>query len=230
MLLGSAFPYSIDVDWMSYLITAVVAYLLGSIPTGFLVGKAKGIDLRKVGSGNIGATNALRILGKKAGIAVLVIDALKGFVACFWAAPAVQTLLKAPAPEHRDHLLVMAAACAVLGHMYTCWLYFKGGKGIATTGGVFAALAPTAVLLTLAGWIVVFVTTRYVSVASIAAAFLLPVMVWWRGGSLLLVALTTGISILALWKHRENMRRLMKGTENRFDFRGKKDSNHPKSS
>ena len=136
------------------------AYLLGSIPTGFLVAKAKGIDIRSVGSGNIGATNAMRVLGKPAGIFVLLMDALKGFAACAWLAPLLYNLL-APhfsglAPLFRDtpaetqaHFIVLAGIFAVLGHNYTCWLKFKGGKGIATTAGVYLALAPWAVLVAL---------------------------------------------------------------------------------
>ena len=114
-------------DWAGYIATALAAYLLGSIPFGFLMGKAKGIDLRQVGSGNIGATNALRILGRPAGIAVLVLDGLKGYAGVAWLVPLLMSGL-ALDPGQREPLMVVAGVCAVLGHNYTCWLYFKGGK------------------------------------------------------------------------------------------------------
>src|SRR5882762_7931187 len=145
---------------LAYLLTALGAYLLGSIPFGFLVAKAKGIDIRSVGSGNIGATNAMRVLGKPAGIFVLLMDVLKGYLACALMPPLVvlcvlPSICQMP-PDFYDnaahyldahaefamHLKVIAGIGAVLGHNYTCWLKFKGGKGIATTGGVYLALAP----------------------------------------------------------------------------------------
>ena len=126
------------------LIVAFGAYLLGSIPFGFLVAKAKGIDIRSVGSGNIGATNAMRVLGKPMGIFVLLMDAVKGYAACAflpplvygWVAPhysGFYVLFEKGSPDSQMRLYVIAGVCAVLGHNYTCWLKFKGGKGIATT-------------------------------------------------------------------------------------------------
>jgi acyl phosphate:glycerol-3-phosphate acyltransferase len=207
------------VDLLSYSVTALSAYLLGSIPTGFLVGLVFGIDIRKEGSGNIGATNAMRILGKRAGSFVLAMDALKGYAACAWVALLVQNTMGAPSKDHTEYLLVVAGLCAVMGHNYTCWLKFKGGKGIATTAGVFGALVPSAVLLTVVVWVLVLILTRYVSLASIAAAFTLPVMVWWRSGSLLYLGTISIISVIALYKHRSNMQRLLHGTENRFTWK-----------
>ena len=127
------------------LITLVLlSYLLGSIPTGFLVAKAKGVDIRSVGSGNIGATNVFRILGKGPGIIVLSVDALKGALAVILT-PVVVGDPPCPCYAHElTQAQVLAGICAILGHNYTCWLKFKGGKGIATTAGVFAALAPAA--------------------------------------------------------------------------------------
>ena len=118
--------------------------------------------------------------------------------------------------RHMEYLLVVAGLCAVLGHNYTCWLGFKGGKGISTTGGVFGALVPSAVLFTLVAWVLVLMVTRYVSLASIAAAFILPVMVWWRSGSPIYLGTISIISVIALYKHRTNMQRLFNGTEHRF--------------
>ncbi len=203
-------------DLLSYSVTALLAYLLGSIPTGYLAGRIFGIDIRKEGSGNIGATNVLRILGKGAGSFVLAIDALKGFAACAWLAPMVQHAIGAPPTDRTEYLLALAGLCAVMGHNYTCWLGFKGGKGISTSAGVFGALVPYAVLITVVVWVLVLALTRYVSLASIAAAFTLPVMVWWWSGSYLYLGAISIISVVALYKHRSNMQRLLNGTENRF--------------
>src|SRR5207237_10625106 len=147
---------------LGYVLTVVVAYLLGSIPTGYLVAKARGIDIRSVGSGNIGATNAFRVLGKTAGITVLAIDGLKGFLACRFVA-------FGPGAPSEMHQMV-AGLFAILGHNYTCWLRFKGGKGIATTAGVLLALAPTAFAIALTTFLIVLGLSRYVSLSSIVAA------------------------------------------------------------
>src|SRR5215469_8149390 len=157
------------------MLTVVVAYLLGSIPTGFLVGKARGIDIRTVGSGNIGATNALRVLGKPAGISVLLIDGLKGWLAVEVAAGLVKSLVYPNAgPVESEWFRITAGIAAILGHNYTCWLNFKGGKGIATSAGVLVALVPWAALIAVGAWILAFILGRYVSLASIIAAFILP--------------------------------------------------------
>ena len=196
------------------LITQVLlSYLLGSIPTGFLVAKAKGVDIRSVGSGNIGATNVFRILGKPAGIFVLSVDALKGYWAVWlsrWFAHGVDL-------HTGVHLQLEVAAgfAAILGHNYTCWLKFKGGKGIATTAGVFAALAPAAFGIALAAWLVVFAVSRYVSLASIVAAVALPLAVWLTGNSALLTGVSTALGALAIYKHKANIQRLLAGTESR---------------
>ena len=201
---------------LAYILTALAAYLLGSIPTGFLVAKAQGIDIRSVGSGNIGATNAMRVLGKPAGIFVLLMDALKGYAACSWL---VVLMLKffTIAPEQVGTLQIMAAIAAVLGHNYTCWLKFKGGKGIATSAGVYLALAPWALLIALMVFILAVLLTRYVSVGSIAAGVALPTAVWiMTPHNMLLGIVTTALGALAIYKHRANIRRLMAGTENRL--------------
>jgi acyl phosphate:glycerol-3-phosphate acyltransferase len=198
---------------LSYILTALGAYLLGSIPTGFLVAKAKGIDIRSVGSGNIGATNAMRVLGKPAGIFVLLMDAAKGFAAVWLA-----TLwLNGNSNADLQTLRVVAGIFAVLGHNYTCWLKFKGGKGIATTAGVYLALAPWALLVALAVFILAIVLTRYVSVGSIAGAIALPATVWvMTPHNLFLGIVTTALGALAIYKHKSNIQRLIAGTENRL--------------
>ncbi len=200
---------------LAFVVIAVAAYLLGSIPTGYLVARVKGIDIRAVGSGNIGATNVFRILGKPAGILVLVGDGLKGFAACSWLADFVVQPF-AVAPDKIECLKIVAGICAVLGHNYTCWLKFKGGKGIATSAGVFFALAPLAAGIALGTWIVVFALSRYVSVASIVAAAALPVAVWLTKDSLFLGIVTTALGLLAIFKHKSNIQRLLNGTERRL--------------
>ena len=199
-----------------YLLTALGAYLLGSIPFGLLAAKAKGVDLRTAGSGNIGATNAMRVLGKPAGIVVLLLDALKGYAAAAWLPHLVITLLGASSPEP-ELLPLLAGICAVLGHNYTCWLRFKGGKGIATTGGVYLALAPWAVLIALVVFLIAVGLTRYVSVGSIAAAVALPTAVWiLKPADPCLCIVTSALGVLAIYKHKSNIQRLRAGTENRL--------------
>jgi glycerol-3-phosphate acyltransferase PlsY len=201
------------------LITAVAAYLLGSIPTGYLVGIAKGIDVRKVGSGNIGATNAFRILGKGPGIFVLVADGLKGWVAVALFPLLVHKLFDAATAwdtQTAEWLKIIAAICVILGHNYTCWLKFKGGKGIATSAGVLAALVPLALVISLSTWIIVCLLTRYVSAASIAASLILPLATYVAGYGWLLTAVTGVMCALAVYKHKANISRLMNGTENRL--------------
>ena len=207
-------------QWFAYLVVALAAYLLGSIPTGYLVARAKGIDIRTVGSGNIGATNAFRVLGKAAGTAVLIADGCKGYTACAWLCNALLRVLNVPSAEVETHQIV-AGIAAVLGHNYTCWLWFKGGKGIATTAGVYFALAPLSVGIAIGTWIVFFLTTRFVSVASLASAVALPAAVWLTKDSLLLGVVTTALGLLAIFKHHSNIQRLLAGTENRVRF-GKK--------
>ena len=199
------------------LFIVVVSYLLGSFPTGFLVARARGIDIRQHGSGNIGATNVFRTLGRKWGTLVFAGDVLKGV-----AAVRLAILLAQYAGEATPQVAGMVAAiCCVVGHCFPCWLRFKGGKGIATSAGVLIGLVPLETLVILLTWLLVFYTTRYVSLASIAASIMLPVAV--------LVILTphvaTGspvfyftlaMAILVVARHRANIRRLLAGEESRF--------------
>jgi glycerol-3-phosphate acyltransferase PlsY len=208
------------VDVAAYVFTAIVGYLLGSIPTGYLVGKAKGVDLRTVGSGNIGATNVFRTLGKGLGILVLVIDGLKGYAACAWLPDMVFRYLTQKHGPHDagfyDVLRIAGGLGAVLGHNYTCWLKFKGGKGIATSAGMLAALVPVAFIIILVIWIVMFAVTRYVSVASITGAVALPFAAYFTKNSGTIVLVTAFMAALAVYKHRSNIQRLLNGTESRF--------------
>lgn len=198
----------------SYIFALLGAYFLGSLPTGFLVARAKGIDIRKVGSGNIGATNAMRILGRPAGSFVLLVDALKGFAAVCLCAFLGR---KFYATADLETLCIVAGIGAVLGHNYTCWLKFKGGKGIATTAGVYLALAPWALLVALVVFILSVVLTKYVSVGSVTSAIALPATVWvMTPHNVFLGSVTTALGALAIYKHKSNIQRLMKGTENRI--------------
>jgi len=215
------------VDPLAYIVTAVGAYLLGSIPTGFLVAKARGVDIRAAGSGNIGATNAFRVLGAAAGSFVLIVDGLKGYAASAWLAGFVHDLLGghgSASAAAREGLMILAAIAAILGHNYTCWLKFKGGKGIATSAGAFFALAPLAAGIALSSWVVVFVTSRFVSVASLAASVALPAAVWFSDAGLLFKWVTTAAGVLAIYKHKSNIERLLAGTESRVNFSKKDDS------
>ncbi|HEY1790201.1 MAG TPA: glycerol-3-phosphate 1-O-acyltransferase PlsY [Verrucomicrobiae bacterium] len=205
---------------LSYIVVAVAGYLLGSIPTGFLVAKARGIDIRAVGSGNIGAANTFRAIGRSAGIFVLLMDALKGFAAvelCNLILP----LFGITDPGVMIHYRVVAGIFAVLGHNYTCWLGFKGGKGIATTAGVYLALVPWSVFFGLMAFIVGVIVTRYTSVGSILAALILTLVVCLTQHDLTLIIVTIALCTLAILKHRTNIQRLIAGTENRIQF-GKK--------
>jgi glycerol-3-phosphate acyltransferase PlsY len=187
---------------------------LGSIPSGFLVGKARGIDIRKLGSGNIGATNVFRNLGKPAGSFVLFADALKGWVAAFVLSRLVANRFAFPS-EDFEWLAVVAGVCAILGHNYTCWLHFKGGKGVATSAGVLIALVPWSLVIILSIFLLVFAISKYVSLGSIAAAISLPIAAWATKESLTMILIMCGLSALAIFKHRANIVRLMNGTEHR---------------
>lgn len=206
---------------VGYILAVLVAYLLGSIPTGFLVAQARGIDIRTVGSGNIGATNVFRYLGTPAGVFVLLADALKGWLAVVVAANLVcGWFYPAAGPQAREWFRIVAGVAAILGHNYTCWLYFKGGKGIATSAGVLAAFVPWALLIALGVFIIVFALSRYVSLGSVSAAFALPFATWLTGQSTTMIMVTAALGALAIYKHKANIKRLLNGTESRIS--GKK--------
>ena len=197
---------------------AALGYLLGSCPSGYLIGRSRGIDIRQHGSGNIGATNVLRVLGKKWGYLVFFLDALKGFLAvriAFLLATAVSEM------KRPEILGIIAAVACILGHTFPVWLRFRGGKGVATSAGVLLGLMPVAVVSVFIIWVVLFKLTRYVSIASIAASAALPFFVELylqinalHGRSLLPFSIL--IAAVVLWRHRSNMQRLMHGTEQRF--------------
>ena len=191
-------------DYIIMAILLVTAYLLGSVPTGLLLGKAYGIDVRKEGSGNIGATNLYRTLGRRVGVLTLVGDCLKGLIPVV----VVQSFM----PEYAAWV-GLAAFC---GHVFSVFLRFKGGKGVATALGVFLALAPLAVAIALLVFILLMLIWRYVSLGSIAAAATMPLAVTLLGGGKVLTVVTLIIALVVIAKHYENIKRLLAGTENRF--------------
>jgi glycerol-3-phosphate acyltransferase PlsY len=200
-------------------LVAGTGYLLGSIPTGYLAARSRGMDIRKVGSGNIGATNVMRVLGKPVGLLVLLADAAKGALACL-VLPWLATRWLGPVPAGAAERLALAAgAGAILGHNYTCWLGFKGGKGIATSAGVILVLMPKALGICLGVWLVVFGLSRIVSLASIVAAIALPLAAWWLDRSQAIVGVAAFLGVLAIFRHRANIQRLLAGTEPRVGRR-----------
>jgi acyl phosphate:glycerol-3-phosphate acyltransferase len=203
----------------AFIVVVTGAYFLGSIPTGYLVGKARGVDVRTLGSGNIGATNVFRVLGKPAGFFVLAIDATKGYIACTILVRWIALSFGLAESSWTGDLALAGGVAAVLGHNYTCWLKFKGGKGIATSAGVLLALVPLGLFIALGTWFIVFFVSKYVSLASIVAALVLPIGVWLTGGNGRLISLCATLSALAIYKHRSNIQRLLNGTENRVGAR-----------
>ena len=204
-----------------YLIAALQAYLLGSIPWGFLAGRMQGVDLRKEGSGSTGATNALRILGKKWGYTVFALDAFKGWLAVMVAFYIALKFYGAPQAIVINSG-VLGAIFAMVGHTYPVWLRFQGGKGIATAAGIMLALFPPPVFaFGLLVWLTLFYSTRYVSVASLGAAVALPTGaagMWALGqGDPLRTSIAGVMCLLAIWRHKTNITRLFAGTEKRFE-------------
>ena len=212
---------------MAFVLAAAAAYLLGSIPFGYLLVLAvRKQDIRSSGSGNIGATNVLRSGARGLGILTLLLDAGKGYAAV--------VLVRAFATRHVGagplvaELAAIAATYAVVGHVYPVWLLGKGGKGVATALGVFMALAPMSALCATAVFLLVFLLFRYVSLASIASAVSFPLFVWLWGGllhradwNLALLASALVVPAIILGKHAANIDRLLKGTEYRFGSKGK---------
>jgi glycerol-3-phosphate acyltransferase PlsY len=197
--------------------SVLIGYLLGALPFGYLVARAHGVDIFKAGSGNPGATNVKRVLGDKfgakgrrAGNLVFALDALKGALAAGWA-----MLPFVPAPDAR--LLGLAGVvAAVLGHSFSVFTHFKGGKGVATAAGGLVVLMPLSCLVGAAVWALTFLITRYVSLGSVLAAIAVPLVSWWRGNPLPLTVVAAALGLFVIVRHRENIRRLLNGTESRF--------------
>ncbi|MEN9361722.1 MAG: glycerol-3-phosphate 1-O-acyltransferase PlsY [Verrucomicrobiota bacterium] len=195
------------------------AYLIGAIPFGLIIGKMKGVNIREHGSGNIGATNVLRVLGKPLGITCFVLDFGKGLVPVLLA----QELCRRHAQDWIDWLPLTAVFATVLGHVFSCFVNFKGGKGVATSAGAIMAVAPLPTAIALIVWLLVFRLSGYVSLGSIVAAIALPLCAVFQGRlygseklplpSLILFAV---MAILVIWLHRANIARLRQGTESSF--------------
>lgn len=184
----------------------ILSYLIGSIPFGLLVGKLAGIDVRTGGSGNIGATNVSRMLGKKLGIVTLILDCLKGFLPIFFASAFI--------PQASGQIVVMLCGImAVLGHMFPIYLGFKGGKGVATALGVFLFLSPPAIGISLVVFVVSVAVTGFVSAGSLLASGLFPLWLWILGQPVIMVIAGGVIAVLIWAKHHENIVRLMQGKE-----------------
>jgi len=189
------------------------SYLLGSIPFGWLLGRAAGVDLRKTGSGNIGATNVFRCVGKKLGVLAFALDALKGFAPAFFFPMAMRPGLQEAVPAWAG---LACGVAAVAGHNWPVWLKFKGGKGVSTSVGMLLGVAPAAAGIGLGVFSVVVVATRWVSLASILAAVAVGGCGWWLYGAQrppVVAATLSALVLWVVWRHRANIGRLLKGTE-----------------
>lgn len=185
----------------------IVSYLCGSIPIGYVLGKLRGIDIREHGSGNIGATNVMRVLGRKTGILVLFLDMLKGLLPVLYIT--FQT-------DSNRMVLYLSGVAAILGHMYPLWLKFRGGKGVATSLGVFLALVPRTVVIGVLVFAVVVGIWRMVSLGSIVSAVLVPVLCFLYEGDIVLGTVAAVLGLLIIFRHRENLRRIVSGRENKI--------------
>jgi glycerol-3-phosphate acyltransferase PlsY len=192
---------------VNQVIALVVAYLLGSIPFALIAGKLHGVDLRTTGSGNLGATNVFRTLGRTAGITVMVLDIAKGAAAVLVAV----ALTDNPWP-------LVAGALAILGHVFPVWTNFKGGKGVAVGAGALIGLVPAASGVLIVLWFVIVLTTRYVSIASIVCAIAAAPLAWAFGAPWSYVVFIALAGLFVIWKHRENIVRLSRGEENRISL------------
>lgn len=203
------------------LITGFASYLIGSIPAGYIAGRIVGIDIRTVGSGNIGATNVTRVLGKRYGYPVFIVDFLKGFAAVGMAIMIAKRTQPVLIPSERELFGVVGAVACVLGHSFPVWLGFKGGKGVAASAGALFGLMPFVALIAVAVWLIIFYLTRYVSVASMTAALAVPITIL----SMMFLGQTDGTTLLyfsiclaavVIFRHRSNLSRLVRGAEPRF--------------
>ena len=200
-------------------LAVALAYLLGSVPFGYLISRfGAGRDVRQEGSGNIGAANVTRVVGKGAGLLTLLLDAGKGFLAVW--------ITRSLAPDHASWLMA-AALAAIVGHMYPVWLGFRGGKGVATAAGAFLLISWKAVAGAGAVWVIAMVTWRYASLASVLAAVTLPLLIHllYAPGHTPSRAISVGTvvaSLLVIWRHRRNLQRLILGVEPRFERKNKR--------
>lgn len=218
-------------------LAAVMGYLLGALPFGWLIARQFGINIFEHGSKNPGATNVKRVLGekfgakgKRAGDAAFVLDALKGALAAGWPlwflgggmvlggtrADGTDGVLYAGSQSHAVAAAITGLVFALIGHSFSCWTRFKGGKGVATSAGGLIVLLPFPTLLAVIAWLTVFQTSRYVSLASIVSSFVLPAAAWLLGAPPPFAILATLLGVFVIMRHRTNIERLLAGTENKF--------------
>ena len=187
----------------------LLGYLAGSVPFAYLLARLRGVDVRFAGSGNVGAANVLRTTGAWRGVIVMILDMLKGFGA----------VALAHGVSSNNATIALSGAAAIVGHIYPLWLRFHGGKGVAVAAGVFTLLSPGATAMAAAVFLAIAWITRYISLASIAATLALPPAAWILGSPNAVVFVAAGASILILFRHRTNWRRLRAGTERRMGAR-----------
>ena len=219
------FPYTV------FIISLLAAYLIGSLPFGFWIAKLKGIDIRDHGSGNIGATNVFRNLGPRYGVLVLILDIAKGLLPVLIGSSVILKKIPIdPAVVNDKEALegfvyVTLAISTIIGHNYTFWLGFKGGKGIATSAGALIPFLPQVLIGSFIIWIVVFFTSRYVALASILAALSLPILTYLLDHNYIFPDINSSLPVLlfgvlaglmALWRHKSNIQRIIKGEEDKF--------------
>ena len=194
---------------MNLIVLTIIAYVLGAVPFGLLVAKSKGVNIREHGSGNIGATNVFRVVGKGWGIFTFLLDALKGFVPAYFF-----PLLGGVDPAFG----VLFGGAAIVGHTFPVFLKFKGGKGVATSAGMILGVASFSVGIAFAAWLITVFASRYVSLASIVAAITVGVAVWFdpKLDNAVIPSAISVMALLVIWLHRANIKRLLNGTENRF--------------
>ncbi len=204
---------------ISYIFGLVISYLIGSIPFGYVIAIAKGVDVRKEGSGNIGATNVGRVLGRKYGILIFILDLLKGFMVVFLV-PIFISEIKFPTTA-ADLLVILCGLCAIFGHAFPVYLGFKGGKAVATSFGVFIWLSPIPVAIAFGVWILTVAISRYVSLGSMAGTIALVggIIGLGRapfGSEKYLTALSIAVAILIIVRHISNIKRIIAGTETKI--------------
>lgn len=198
------------------LITVTVSYLVGSVPTAYILGKFKGVDLRREGSGNVGATNAFRVLGPPAGIVSLILDVGKGLLAVTVLAGISANLAGLSDVGQAGWLKVLAGLSVIAGHNWTAFLKFKGGKGVATSAGVFLGLAWKAVGLSALIWLGMVALSGYISLSSMIAALSLPLFIWMLEKNVEFTLFGLLAAILVIIRHRANIKRLVKGEESKI--------------
>ncbi len=211
----SNYPVSVIPESLPNILLVVFAYLMGSIPVGVILGKLKGVDPRKTGSGNIGATNVMRSAGKKLGIITLLCDAAKGFI----------PVMLAICLGTQGYVIALTGFVVFLGHLFPVFLKFRGGKGVATALGVYIALSPVVIIGAFVVFAIVFAIWRYVSLASIIGAVAVPAGLYLVKAPREFVIMAGLIAVLVIVRHKENISRLLKGTENKISFSGSSGKN-----